>query len=101
MMKFLRYLLVSAFLFTAGAGLAYGSDNDENIAPETQTASIRTFHHAIEITVADYGHDAVIYAVTGQVVKQLSLDEGTTRIDLNPGYYIVRIDGQSKRIVVK
>lgn len=103
MMKYLRYIFVAAILLIGGAASAYGSENlNENIAPETQSTSVKAVSHAIEITVADErSHDATIYALTGQIVKHLALPEGTTRIELNPGYYIIRIDGQSKRVVVK
>lgn len=102
-MKYLRYMIICAALATGCAIPAYASENlQEDMTPETASTVIRTVPHAIEITVtADSGKDATIYALTGQAVKQLTLPEGTTRIELNPGYYIVRIDGQSKRVVVR
>ncbi len=103
MIKMLRYILVAAVLSVGGAMPAYASEEiHENIAPETQSTSIKTGPHCIEISVTGRdGHDVTVYALTGQVVKHLIIPEGTTRIELNPGYYIVRIDGQSKRVVVK
>ena len=102
-MKYLRYILVAAVLIAGGATATYGSENlNGNITPEPQSASIRTAQGCIEITVTDQAdHEVTVYGLTGQAVKHLAVPEGTTRIELKPGYYIVRVDGQSVRVVVK
>ena len=43
----------------------------------------------------------VIYALTGQVVKQFDAPHGTTAVDLGAGYYIVKVEKLSQRIVIR
>lgn len=102
-MKYLRYILVAAVLIAGGrdGGVWFGESERKHHAG-TQSASIRTAQGCIEITVTDQAdHEVTVYGLTGQAVKHLAVPEGTTRIELKPGYYIVRVDGQSVRVVVK
>lgn len=63
---------------------------------------IKVLPGRIEISVAgDEPHQVAIYALTGQVVKTLTLTSGVTSIDLPAGYYIVKCDRVSCRVVVK
>jgi len=105
MIKAIRHILVAAMLSCSAmvAVSAESHTSDGGIsAVEISEPQIATGSHCIEITVFDErSHEAAIYALTGQLVKQLSLTEGKTTIELKPGYYIVRIDGRSKRVVVK
>ena len=71
-------------------------------AVESPTASAKVSGHQLVITVSDDSpHQVTVYALTGQLVKQLTVGYGTTSIDLSPGYYIVKIDQNSQRIVVR
>lgn len=104
MIKVLRHIIVAAMIsVSALAAVANESDTNEGISTVVRTEpKIVTGSQCIEIVISDEGsHEAAIYALTGQLVKHLSISEGTTHIELKPGYYIVRIDGQSKRVVVK
>lgn len=92
-----------AFLLGAGSVSVYAEDN-----AEVQAAVVQPEHvvvpgsHCVEITLADdQSHTVAVYALTGQVVKQVSVSGSNNVIELTPGYYIVRIDGLSKRVVVK
>lgn len=104
MIRILRHIVVAAMIsVSALAVVANESDTQEGITAVVRTEpKIITGSQCIEITINEEGnHEAAVYALTGQLVKHLSLTEGTTHIELKPGYYIVRIDGQSKRVVVK
>lgn len=104
MIKVLRHIMVAAIIFACSttAVALEPQGNGSITAVENQEPQIATGSQCIEITVVEEGsHEAAIYALTGQLVKHMSITEGTTHIDLKPGYYIVRIDGHSKRVVVK
>ncbi len=65
-------------------------------------ASIRVLSAGVEIvndTAADC--DVMVYAITGQLMKHVAAAPGITQIDLAPGCYVVRVDGLSKRIIIK
>lgn len=82
---------------------AWGDDGvRDEIAVEATAPKVTPKSHAVEISIFTPGHhEAAVYALTGQLVRQLTLEEGTTSVELTPGYYIVRIDGHSTRVVVK
>ncbi len=63
---------------------------------------VRVLHGQIEITVTGEDDCQVkIYTLTGQVIKSLSAAPGVTTVDLPKGYYIVKCDRVSCRVVVK
>lgn len=65
-------------------------------------ATVKAGVHCIEImSTAAEPLNVEIYALTGQMVEQTTVADGTTRIDINPGYYIVRIGRHSTRVIVK
>jgi len=105
MNRFIRHIIAIAALILCGSAAVYADDSSlpgQTVAVERPAHQIRPGSHCVEIVITDDStHDVVIYALTGQVVKQLNLNSGSTVVDLNPGYYIVRIDGLSKRVVVK
>ena len=96
--------MVIALAFIGGFGFQAKANNDlrEIAAVEASLPKVVPQSHCVEITVFEEGnHEAAVYALTGQLVKHAVLQEGTTHIELAPGYYIVRIDGHSARVVVK
>ncbi len=42
-----------------------------------------------------------VYAITGALVLRTDAPEGTSRIDLAAGCYIVRVDGLSSRVAIR
>ncbi len=106
-MKRIHRHIIFAVLAVCGSMAAAASPNDrfgqdDIAAVERVDPQVATGSQCIEITVADNeSHEGAIYALTGQLVKHVAITEGKTHIELKPGYYIVRIDGQSKRVVVK
>ncbi len=103
---YLRYIILAAAAITGCASSLRAADADLQLAAVEsglqQEATVKPGHRHIEITVPDNRPRHVdIYALTGQVVKQLTVADGTERVEINPGYYIVRIDRQAVRVVVK
>lgn len=91
-------------LAIAGASVAvYAEPYDA----QTQTIvvnqpQVRVLNGQVEITVpGDEDRNVTIYALTGQVVKTITAAPGTTTVDLPKGYYIVKCDRMSCRVVVK
>ena len=105
MKKILWHITLAISLAVAGGAPAYADDSavqEMSIAVELPAHQVKPGSHCIEIVIADdSNHQIAIYALTGQVVKQFSVAPGNTVVDIAPGYYIVRIDGLSKRVVVK
>ncbi|MDE7458233.1 MAG: T9SS type A sorting domain-containing protein, partial [Muribaculaceae bacterium] len=46
-------------------------------------------------------HQVMVYALTGQIVKNETAEYGRTLIDLPRGYYIVKVDKVAKRVIIK
>lgn len=71
----------------------------EAVAP---VATVRPGTHCIVVELnADGPRVAAVFALTGQMVRQTELEPGINRIEMPAGYYIVRIDSQSQRVVVR
>lgn len=63
---------------------------------------VRVVQGHIEITVpGDDARQVSIYALTGQIVKSMTVSPGVTTIELPAGYYIVKCDRVSCRVVVR
>lgn len=99
MLRNILFLLVAAGASFAALPLSVG---EMSPAIEMTVADIHVRGHQLDIVISDDAqHQIVIYALTGQVVKSLTVQEGTTTLDLSPGYYIVKIDHTSRRIVIR
>lgn len=71
---------------------------DEVVAAPTITVN----GQQVEIEISDdESHQILIYALTGQIVKNISAESGRTVIDLPRGYYIVKVDKTTKRVIIK
>lgn len=72
---------------------------DADVVPEPQ---IRVVGQQVEIEISDDdSHQVMVYALTGQIVKNVTAEHGQTLIDLARGYYIVKVDKAAKRVIVK
>lgn len=68
----------------------------------TPSHSVKPGAHCIVIELGGESPLVVtVFALTGQIVRQLEVEPGITRLDMPPGYYIVRVDGLSQRVVVR
>lgn len=98
---------ISAFicaLALAGVAPAVFAEPAESITQSItyNQPQVRVLHGQIEITVpGDEERNVTIYALTGQIIKSLNVAPGVTTVDLPKGYYIVKCDRISCRVVVK
>lgn len=105
-MKKIKHYIYSILIATAlvGAVPAVYAEPAESVqhAINASQPQVRVLNGQIEITVpGDEDCDVTIYALTGQVVKSLTASPGVTTVDLSKGYYIVKCDRVSCRVVVK
>ncbi|MDO4319625.1 MAG: hypothetical protein Q4C34_03520 [Bacteroidales bacterium] len=100
----MRHIILALGLALVAGPTVYADD-----APRTETAeavtpatTVRPGAHCIIVELtADSPRVAAIFALTGQIVKQVELEPGSNRIEIAAGYYIVRVDGLSQRVVVR
>ena len=105
MVKNLRKIatIIACALAISGGAVAFASPAE---APaSTIVASqpqVRVLHGQVEITIpGDESRQVQVYALTGQVVKSINATPGVTSIDLPAGYYIIKCDRASWRVVIK
>lgn len=103
-MRHIRFIILALTMLAAGSATVYAAEAPK-AGIEVNDASapgIRPVSGGVEITVnSDENAQVLVYAITGQLVKSLRVHPGTTRVDLASGCYIVRVDGLSKRVIVK
>lgn len=97
-----------AFTFCMLVSFAMASPfsmSGEPVATHTSVApqpSVKVLPGRVEITnPGEEARNVTIYSLTGQVIKSFVAQPGTTAIELNPGYYIIKCDRISMRVVVK
>ncbi|MEE1206990.1 MAG: T9SS type A sorting domain-containing protein [Muribaculaceae bacterium] len=63
---------------------------------------IKVANGQVEIYLpGDEPKQVAVYALTGQQVKSVTVQPGTTVIELRAGYYIVKCDRLSQRVIVR
>lgn len=88
---------------SASADPAEYRDVDNRAVAQLQAAPvIKVVGQTVEISLpGDEARQLVVYAITGQVVKTLVVQPGLTTIDLKAGYYIIKCDRLSQRVVIR
>lgn len=51
--------------------------------------------------VADEATDVAVYTVAGQLVRQARVAEGSTLVNVAPGFYVVRANGTATKVIVR
>lgn len=51
--------------------------------------------------VADEAADVAVYTVAGQFVRQARVAEGSTLVNVAPGFYVVRANGTATKVIVR
>lgn len=51
--------------------------------------------------VADEAAEVAVYTVAGQLVRQARVAEGSTLVNVAPGFYVVRANGTATKVVVR
>ena len=106
-MKTLRNILLAlSILIGIGGAVAAPMPDpaaDSRVAAQLQSSpSIKVVGQNIEISLpGDEARQVVVYAITGQVVKTLTVHPGVTTIELRAGYYIIKCDRLSQRVVIR
>lgn len=99
------FLVLSALMFAGGRTFAsdFHRDGEPEMTDVVKSApAIKVLNRAIEVNVTDDDvHNVAVYALTGQIVKTVEATEGSTRIELNAGYYIVKVDDAAQRVIVR
>lgn len=98
--------LLLALAFGIGATATAFADpaeaRDISHSVSSTQPQVRVLSGRIEINVpGDEDCSVTIYALTGQIVKNLTASPGVTTVELSKGYYIVKCDRVSCRVVVK
>ncbi len=104
-MKKLRNITLAFFigLMSIGTSVAYAFPAPNEIAViSSQQPSVSASVGHITLTVND---DEVvnfyIYSITGQIIKTITISQGSTTVELPRGYYIVKCNYWSKTVIVK
>lgn len=51
--------------------------------------------------VADEATDVAVYTAAGQLVRQVRVAEGSTLVNVAPGFYVVRTNGTATKVIVR
>lgn len=63
---------------------------------------IKVSNGQVEINLpGEEARQVMVFALTGQLVKSVTVQPGVTVIDLPAGYYIVKCDRLSQRVIVR
>lgn len=106
MKRILRHIILAIALAAAGtvsAVAAVGERPGVETEVGAQAVEIRTGAHSVELFFADDNtHDINVFSITGQAVKSFRYaGHGSVVVDLAPGYYIIKVDNTSRRILVR
>ncbi len=103
MRNFLLHIAASAALLCTGVGMQ-ATPAIDNLSSEIvkNEPSVRVIPGGLELTSGS-GKSChfAIYSITGQLVKQITITDSSVTIDLPQGYYIVKCNEWSKKVIVK
>ena len=76
---------------------------DENISSAiVEQPTISTLSGGISLTTpSDKTTKFLIYSITGQVIKTITVSSGEVIVELPKGYYIVKCENWSKQAIVR
>lgn len=105
--KAAKYIVTVLAALTLGCGLAFAgpmldpaADNQRIEVAQQPVVKVAGSH--VEITVpGNEPRQLAVFALTGQLVKNVTVHPGTTTIELPAGYYIVKCDRLSQRVIVR
>lgn len=104
-MKIFRNIFIAGLLlFSAAAVYATPAATDAPRQASEMAAMpvVKVINGHVEIHIpGDENRQVIVYALTGQVVKSVTATPGVTVIDLPAGYYIVKCDRLSQRVIVR
>lgn len=101
------HILILLLIFTlSGAGVMSATSYDRpeisDIHSEASTIEIKVQGHQLVIyNTGDTDEPVHVYALTGQSIKSFDATPGTTTYELPSGYYIVKTQKKSSRIIIR
>lgn len=104
-MRFVRlFFILAALSFTAGYGISFAADNRvgvEGSLVEKKGPAVTVSGTSIELW-SDEPIKFEIFSITGQLIKSVNVPASTrVRIELPKGFYIVKCESWTRRIMVK
>ena len=102
-MKIFRYIVVAlAVALSASAAYAMPEPAMGERAEVAAQPMVKVVRGHVEINLpGEESKQVYVYALTGQLVKTVTATPGVTVLDLPAGYYIVKCDGLSQRVIVR
>ena len=102
-MKIFRYIVVAlAVALSASAAYAVPEPVAAERAEVAAQPTVKVVRGHVEINLpGEESKQVYVYALTGQLVKTVTAHPGVTVLDLPAGYYIVKCDGLSQRVIVR
>lgn len=97
--KYIIALCLGAFMAITPVAAAAADNPDKELAAAAPAVKAQPGGILIE-NPAEEAH-VMVYALTGQVVKQMYIGQGQTSVELPSGYYIVRIGQTTVKVAVK
>lgn len=94
-------VIVAAVLLCSTPAVVCTADKPVQSQVCVENATVTAVRGGVDIRIAgDKACQITFYAITGQPVKQLTVNPGVTHVDLAAGFYIVRIGSETRRIIV-
>lgn len=100
--------LVVILMFSLSCSLALNMSaaavGEETKSIETVVSGVSVYSGNGLIVLNNNSEEAVtfnIYSITGQIIKSVTIQNGNSNIDLPKGFYIVKCNQWSKRVIVK
>lgn len=94
--------LAVAGMFAVPVSMATPSEVGSQSVEVSAQPSVRVVDGHVEISLpGEEPRQVAVYSLTGQLVKSIVVQPGVTVIELAPGYYIVRCDRLSQRVIVR
>lgn len=96
--------LLLLLMVGAGTPCALAGENADVRAQAEMTVQpvIKVHNGVVEIMLSgNENRQVYVYSLTGQLVKSVNAQPGTTTIELPAGYYIVKCDRLSQRVIVR
>lgn len=103
-MKRLRNISVALFICLMGfsSSAVYAFPSQATSSTIGNQASVRASSGAITLTAnSEEPICFQIFSITGQAIKNITISQGSTTIELPRGYYIVKCNHWSKTVIVK
>ena len=67
---------------------------------KTSSVSSMSAEGGVEVVAAE-ATDVAVYTVAGQLVRQARVAEGSTLVNVAPGFYVVRANGTATKVIVR